>query len=215
MPHSPAYADTVQDGHAGTPARFNDRREQPGPASTPTNTSPLCVFEKERAPKIAAASGKTRTIHTRKSQFTDRPRRRNGNAPLSPTPLAIPTPHRYSWRFRNTKAKVAELADAQDSGSCGVTPVGVQVPPFASFLAKATKGRSQITQPASGSNQPKLQRRLVPPFAYSSRPTCPPKPHGEGGSLGEGRSSSASASLRHPKDPLLLRPLVSPQKPRR
>ena len=28
-------------------------------------------------------------------------------------------------------AKVAELADAQDSGSCGVTPVGVQVPPFA------------------------------------------------------------------------------------
>ncbi len=29
------------------------------------------------------------------------------------------------------RAKVAELADAQDSGSCGVTPVGVQVPPFA------------------------------------------------------------------------------------
>lgn len=28
-------------------------------------------------------------------------------------------------------AKVAELADAQDSGSCGVTPVGVQLPPFA------------------------------------------------------------------------------------
>src|SRR5690606_31403347 len=25
--------------------------------------------------------------------------------------------------------RVAELADAQDSGSCGVTPVGVQVPP--------------------------------------------------------------------------------------
>lgn len=28
-------------------------------------------------------------------------------------------------------AKVAELVDAQDSGSCGVTPVGVRFPPFA------------------------------------------------------------------------------------
>jgi hypothetical protein len=26
---------------------------------------------------------------------------------------------------------VAELVDAQDSGSCGVTPVGVRFPPFA------------------------------------------------------------------------------------
>ena len=30
-----------------------------------------------------------------------------------------------------TRAKVAELADAQDSGSCEVKLVGVQVPPFA------------------------------------------------------------------------------------
>ena len=28
-------------------------------------------------------------------------------------------------------AKVAELVDAQDSGSCGVTPVGVRLPSFA------------------------------------------------------------------------------------
>ena len=31
-------------------------------------------------------------------------------------------------------AKVAELVDAQDSGSCGLTPVGVRVPPFAPFI---------------------------------------------------------------------------------
>jgi hypothetical protein len=31
-------------------------------------------------------------------------------------------------------AKVAELVDAQDSGSCGVTPVGVRLPSFAPDL---------------------------------------------------------------------------------
>ena len=36
-----------------------------------------------------------------------------------------------AYRYPERHAKVAELADAQDSGSCGVTPVGVQVPPFA------------------------------------------------------------------------------------
>ena len=33
--------------------------------------------------------------------------------------------------FQDLPAKVAELADALDSGSSGVTPVRVQVPPFA------------------------------------------------------------------------------------
>ena len=44
----------------------------------------------------------------------------------------------------NHDAKVAELADAQDSGSCGVKPVGVQVPPFAlSFALRRGGGESE------------------------------------------------------------------------
>ncbi len=39
--------------------------------------------------------------------------------------------------MQRRRAKVAELADAQDSGSCGVTPVGVRLPPFA--LAHASR----------------------------------------------------------------------------
>ena len=48
-------------------------------------------------------------------------------------------------------AKVAELADAQDSGSCGRKVVGVQVPPFApSFLSLLPGNERASGSPARG-----------------------------------------------------------------
>jgi flavin reductase (DIM6/NTAB) family NADH-FMN oxidoreductase RutF len=49
--------------------------------------------------------------------------------------------------IRRPHAKVAELADAQDSGSCGRKVVGVQVPPFAPFPSEA---RPEHPAPALG-----------------------------------------------------------------
>ena len=44
------------------------------------------------------------------------------------------------------RAKVAELADAQDSGSCGVTPVRVRLPPFApTSMLRRSPGDSSPT----------------------------------------------------------------------
>src|SRR5690606_41304226 len=41
---------------------------------------------------------------------------------------------------KHQPAKVAELADAPDLGSGGVTPVGVRVPPFAPSQSRALAG---------------------------------------------------------------------------
>src|SRR4029078_5872446 len=43
-----------------------------------------------------------------------------------------------SVMIRAPRAKVAELADAQDSGSCDREVVGVQVPPFAPTSFRST-----------------------------------------------------------------------------
>jgi hypothetical protein len=65
-----------------------------------------------------------------------------------------------SLRIAYQRAGVAELADAQDLGSCGVTPVEVQVLSPAPLLFRLTK---KLEQTPYGQN--------------SRRARCPREPH--------------------------------------
>src|SRR5262249_15611861 len=66
-------------------------------------------------------------------------------------------------RYELPRAKVAELADAQDSGSCGVKPVGGQVPPFALAAGGRSQARNGIIRGVYG-----RQRGVSAPALYDS-----------------------------------------------
>ena len=57
----------------------------------------------------------------------------------------------------NSRAKVAELADAPDLGSGGLIPVGVQVPPFAPIPSDYRYHRNASLPPVVG-------QRILPAF---------------------------------------------------
>ena|GEM_PF-3366808 len=55
-------------------------------------------------------------------------------------------------------AKVAELVDAQDSGSCGRKPVGVRVPPFALFLLRYPQDEKGFISVTTSQNLDKIKK---------------------------------------------------------
>src|SRR5206468_12973790 len=66
---------------------------------------------------------------------------RSARADVRNLPLVFPWPSKISLELvfstlsnRHTTAGVAELADAQDLGSCGRKAVGVQIPPSAYLI---------------------------------------------------------------------------------
>ena len=79
--------------------------------------------------QIGDEEGLTRT--------TSRSRIPHANGPRDAPALTLEKT--VGYERQPLRAKVAELADAQDSGSCGVTPVGVQVPPFAGVRGFSTR----------------------------------------------------------------------------
>src|SRR5438477_4367765 len=105
-----------------------------------------------------------------------RPPAKNPTSLADPDPRALltrpsggPEPHRPLGQ-----AKVAELADAQDSGSCGVTPVRVQLPPFAP-TSYASGRDAERGRPLAA---PSVERdQLVTSAAATSTSTALP-PHG-------------------------------------
>src|SRR5262245_45914082 len=52
----------------------------------------------------------------------------------------------WAYGYDRPRAKVAELADAQDSGSCGGDTVGVQVPPFALSFFNSLCGAPRVAE---------------------------------------------------------------------
>ena len=61
---------------------------------------------------------------------------RTAGVPLAMLPMRTPRDGPCGWYAHLAHARVAELADAQDSGSCARKGVGVQVPPRARFFTR-------------------------------------------------------------------------------